>query len=100
MRREDSLLREIWGALKDPPDWVGLIALIVWSVAALILAFSVYFGAASSAMILTLIVAAMLLPWLIYYTLLFITLAVACLLGAVLQLIAWAGRAWRGEPIF
>jgi hypothetical protein len=50
--------------------------------------------------IASLFAASLILPGLIYYALFFSFLAATFSLCAILQLITWAGRAWRDEPIF
>jgi hypothetical protein len=42
----------------------------------------------------------LMVPLLIYWIALTMFLAAVFVLGMVFQLISWAGRAWRGEPLF
>jgi hypothetical protein len=104
MRTEEGNLRqlfqEIREAITNPPDWFGKIVLVVWGLAALGLALAIFSGAASVGLTVSLIAACFIAPWLIYYVILFGYLAAVFSFALILQLIAWAGRAWRGEPIF
>jgi hypothetical protein len=49
---------------------------------------------------LIIVLVLLLLPMLVYWIALTMFLTAVFVLGMVFQLISWAGRAWRGEPLF